>query len=220
MTMVTLALDASTYAASVAVLRDGAVLAECDVAMRGADEERLFPAVMDALAESGVAMTAIDRVVCGDGPGSFTSLRIAASIAKGLARSVDAALYALPSALLLVAGARPALPPGRYLVAIDAMRGDVYASVVDVTESRITPAGPTFLVPRADAVSEAAAHDSTVIGPDETPRRVPHARGAAALGTALSWPPPVPRQSWEPAYGRLAEAQVVWERVHGRPLET
>jgi tRNA threonylcarbamoyladenosine biosynthesis protein TsaB len=29
---------------------------------------------------------------------------------------------------------------------------------------------------------------------------------------------PVDRARWEPAYGRLAEAQVKWEAAHGRPL--
>ena len=29
---------------------------------------------------------------------------------------------------------------------------------------------------------------------------------------------PVDLASWEPAYGRLAEAQVRWESTHGRPL--
>jgi tRNA threonylcarbamoyladenosine biosynthesis protein TsaB len=30
---------------------------------------------------------------------------------------------------------------------------------------------------------------------------------------------PVDLASWEPDYGRLAEAQVRWEAAHGRPLE-
>jgi tRNA threonylcarbamoyladenosine biosynthesis protein TsaB len=31
---------------------------------------------------------------------------------------------------------------------------------------------------------------------------------------------PVNLASWEPDYGRLAEAQVRWEAAHGRPLTT
>jgi tRNA threonylcarbamoyladenosine biosynthesis protein TsaB len=31
---------------------------------------------------------------------------------------------------------------------------------------------------------------------------------------------PVAVDSWEPAYGRLAEAQVQWEARHGTPLPT
>jgi tRNA threonylcarbamoyladenosine biosynthesis protein TsaB len=29
---------------------------------------------------------------------------------------------------------------------------------------------------------------------------------------------PVDIDTWEPQYGRLAEAQVKWEAAHGRPL--
>ena len=71
----TLALDASTYAGSVAVLRGRAVLAECTVAMRGEREERLMPAVAEALAEVGASPRDVAEVVCGGGPGSFTNLR-------------------------------------------------------------------------------------------------------------------------------------------------
>ena len=79
--MITLALDASTYAGDVAVLIESTVLAEAATAMKGATEERLMPAVADTLARAGVSVRDIDRVVCGAGPGSFTSLRIAGAIA-------------------------------------------------------------------------------------------------------------------------------------------
>ena len=93
----TLALDASTYAGSVAVLRGARVVAERTVAMRGEHEERLMPAVVAALGEAGAVPRAVARVVCGAGPGSFTSLRIAASIAKGVAEGSGATLLAVPS---------------------------------------------------------------------------------------------------------------------------
>jgi tRNA threonylcarbamoyladenosine biosynthesis protein TsaB len=111
--MITLALEASTYIGSVAVIRDGAVVAARETAMRGVHEERLMPAVAEALAEAGVAPNAIDRVACGEGPGSFTSLRIAGAIAKGLALSANAPLHPVSSLLLIVGGAEPAVPPGR-----------------------------------------------------------------------------------------------------------
>src|ERR1043166_1736445 len=73
-----LVIDASTYRGSVAVLRAGSVLSAGERAMRGADSEALMPAVVLALDAAGVAIGELDRVVCGGGPGSFTSLRIAA----------------------------------------------------------------------------------------------------------------------------------------------
>ena len=216
--MITLALEASTYAGSVAVIRDGAVVAERDTAMRGEREERLMPAVADALTAAGVAPNAIDRVVCGAGPGSFTSLRIAAAIAKGLALVAGAPLYPVSSLMLLVAGARPVLPPGRYVAALDAMRGDVFAAAFTVTDEAIAAESPTSIVARTEREAFAREHSARLIGPDESHAVAPHARGAVLLGGRVDWPVPADLRAWEPDYGRLAEAQVRWEAAHGRAL--
>lgn len=221
-TPVLLAIDASTYAGSAALVRGSTVLAECTVAMRGEREERLMPAIAALLDEAGLGREAIGAVVCGAGPGSFTSLRIAASIAKGLAVSLDRPLYAVSSLLLVVAGAQPTLPAGRYAVLVDAMRRELYAVMVEVRSGeapRITTA--VSLVADADATAYAAAAGATAVGPAIGAGTAPHARGVARLGApGVAGSPLVPADIalWEPDYGRLAEAQVKWEAAHGRPL--
>jgi hypothetical protein len=55
--MITLAIDASTYAGDAAVLDGSRVLAEETVAMKGADCERLMPAIASVL----VLCAAADR---------------------------------------------------------------------------------------------------------------------------------------------------------------
>lgn len=177
-----------------------------------------MPAVADALAEAGVAPNAIDRVVCGEGPGSFTSLRIAGAIAKGLALSANAPLYPVSSLLLIVAGSESPLAPGRYVAALDAMRGDVFACVFAVTDTAITAESPTTIVPRASFPEFAREHAARATGPAEATAVAPHARGVATLGTLVPWPSPADLATWEPNYGRLAEAQVKWEAAHGRAL--
>ena len=126
----TLVLEAATYAGSAAVLRDGALLGERSVAMRGREHEALMPAVADLLAELDIHPTSLGRIVCGAGPGSFTSLRIAGAIAKGLALAAVCPLVPVSSLALLVA-AREGLVPGRYLAAIDALRGEHYVALFD-----------------------------------------------------------------------------------------
>ncbi len=128
--MITLALDASTYTGDVAVLRGTELLAETTTAMKGAHEERLMPAVQQTLAAAGVEVGQLDRVVCGAGPGSFTSLRIGGAIAKGIATGIGKPLYAVPSMALIAGGA--GLAPGRYLVAIDALRSEFYVGLYDI----------------------------------------------------------------------------------------
>ena len=80
-----LAVDAATYSGSVAVLRGRQLLDEGEVVMRGATEERLMPAIVDVLGRAAVDVADLDGVACGAGPGSFTSLRIAGALAKGIA---------------------------------------------------------------------------------------------------------------------------------------
>ncbi|MHB0963488.1 MAG: tRNA (adenosine(37)-N6)-threonylcarbamoyltransferase complex dimerization subunit type 1 TsaB [Gemmatimonadaceae bacterium] len=211
----TLALDASTYLGTVAVLRDGVVVAAREALMRGEHEERLMPAVLAALADARAVPRDVARVVCGAGPGSFTSLRIAAGIAKGVAHGASVPLFAVSSLALVVAGADPALPPGRYIAALDAMRGERYAQTIEVlADGRVVTDGASALA----TTEQLAATGDRVVGPLEPGVLAPHARGVAAMLAACLEAGPVDLDAWEPSYGRLAEAQVRWEAAHGRPL--
>jgi tRNA threonylcarbamoyladenosine biosynthesis protein TsaB len=217
--MLVLALDASTYSGSVALLRDNSVVGEAVVAMRGEHEERLMPAVAALLADHQIGVDELQAVACGAGPGSFTSLRIAASIAKGLSVAREIPLLVAPSPLLVVAGARPTLGAGKYVVALDAMRGDFFGQAVDVsTEGVVTP-GESWRESRAELEQQAARIGASIVGPVESIPMPPHARGFAVLirdGIAR----PAEMTTWEPDYGRKAEAQVRWEAAHGRELGT
>jgi tRNA threonylcarbamoyl adenosine modification protein YeaZ len=227
---IVLALDASTSAASVAVLRGGAVVVTRAAAMRGADEERLMPAVAAALADAGVPAGALAAIVCGGGPGSFTSLRIAGAIAKGLATVWDCALVAAPS--LALAAAAAASGAGRRLVVLDAMRGERYAAVVTLEaragEQGLAVVGYDYLGVHAGDALAALAAEHRVEGVIDAGAGDATADGAAAFAIALDGrrvgPPaaltlaPVDLALWEPDYGRKAEAQVKWEAQHGREL--
>ena len=218
---VTLAIDASTYRGTVAVLRGERVLAEGDAAMRGEQEERLMPLVARVLAEAGLDAAALDQVVCGEGPGSFTSLRIAGAIAKGIATSRGIPLHGVSSLLLVVAAARPALPEGAYVCVADAMRGDCYATDVYVAGGGVIVHETSVRMLRPDQFDAERAHQRRIVGPNVAGVDLelwPHARGAAADLLRLSGERPVSLDAWEPAYGRLAEAQVKWEAAHGRAL--
>lgn len=211
--MITLALDASTYVGTAAA-RDGAdTLAFGEAAMRGRDAEQLFPLVLDVLGRAGVGLADVGEIVCGAGPGSFTSLRIAASIAKGIAIGRDIRIRAVSSLCLIVAG-QPEATPGRYLAAIDALRGEHYAQLVDRTAGEVRALDEPTLVPSSGLPARAAAADAQLAGPGLTLDWPPHARGAfvVAVGAAVDL------ASWEPDYGRKAEAQARWEAAHGRAL--
>jgi tRNA threonylcarbamoyladenosine biosynthesis protein TsaB len=224
----TIALEGATYEGSVALLRESEVVAERTLraeagetsrAVRG---ERLMPAVAECIMEAGVKRGDIARVVCGSGPGSFTSLRVAGSVAKGLAAGYGVELYAVSSLLLTVTGAQPPLPIGEYLSVLDAMRGEFFATrIVLRLGGAAIQAEPSALISAAqlaDIVQRERA--LRIIGPGQQIDAHPHARGVAPMLAEIVRIGPVNLASWEPDYGRLAEAQVRWEAAHGRPLTT
>jgi len=220
--MITLALDASTYAGDVAILDGTRVLAEESVAMKGAEHERLMPAIASALTHACVDIDAVGRVVCGAGPGSFTSLRIAGAIAKGIASGVGVPLFALPSMALIAGGAD--VRRGRYLTVVDALRGEAYIALFEIEDANtLVEIAPARLVPSAEVDVIAAEHGALTISPSRDLGTIvshPCARAVARLESWISARGPVNLSTWEPAYGRLAEAQVRWETTHGRPLPT
>ena len=214
-----LAIDAALAAGgTVAVIRAGTVVAERETAMRGETSERLMPAIADALAEARATPCDLDRVVCGAGPGSFTSLRIAASLAKGLCVAARIPLFQVSSLALIVAGTRPAPAAGRYLAAIDALRGEHFTQLVEWNGSVVTGTGALTRHPSEALTVEAQRQAAVAIGPGMPLNALPHARGVAAMKALLATDSPVDLESWEPWYGRPAEAQARWEAAHGRPL--
>ncbi len=203
---VTLVLEAAAEG-SVAIVQDGGVRFRAQVPMRGIAEDRLFPAVVEGLGLAG-GVEALTRVVCGSGPGSFTSLRVAAGIAKGLCAGRALPLYAVSSLALAV----PGLAPGRYLVTLDALREECFAAAFAWDGQRLSTLATERIVSRADLAATAAAHDAVTVSAHPLAEHiVPLLPGVLATG-------PVDRAHWEPSYGRLAEAQVRWEAAHGRPL--
>ncbi|HEY6828303.1 MAG TPA: tRNA (adenosine(37)-N6)-threonylcarbamoyltransferase complex dimerization subunit type 1 TsaB [Gemmatimonadaceae bacterium] len=218
--MIALVIDASTYDGDVAVIDDARVLAERRTVMRDALHERLMPAVAEALESAAVDIARLDRVVCGAGPGSFTSLRIAASIAKGIAMATDTPLFAVSSLALLAGGVE--LSPGRYVAALDALRGEFYVALFDVDASHaLIELEPARLIAADQLESLAASFGAAIVTPSDIPgavRATPRARAALKLRHLVERGGHVDVGAWEPAYGRLAEAQVRWEAAHGVPL--
>ncbi len=218
--MITLALDASTYRGTVAVLDDQRLLVETSAPMRGKDAEMLMPAVEKALRDAGSSVKSVQRVVCGGGPGSFTSLRIAASIAKGIAVGRAVPLFAVSSLALIVAGNVSDGPrgPRRYLAALDAMRGESYVAEFEHEAGVVRPVGDMRLVSSAGVAAECAVSGARAVGPELPEQWQPHARGLVLLLDTVVSHGPVNLAGWEPVYGRMAEAQAKWEAAHGRTL--
>jgi tRNA threonylcarbamoyladenosine biosynthesis protein TsaB len=121
---------------------------------------------------------------------------------------------------LLIGGAN--VRAGRYLAAIDALRGEFYIALYDVeADARVSEIEPARLVPADDVERVATELGAKIVGPSAFTNSVvatPRARGVARVEALVQSRGPVDTGSWEPSYGRLAEAQVRWESSHGKPL--
>ena len=211
--MITLALDASTYVGTVAVFDGEVLLAAGEAAMRGKDSERLMPLVIETLRRASIDVSRVGRVACGAGPGSFTSLRIAASIAKGIAAGRGVPLVPVSSLGLVVAANAPD-GAHRYLAVLDALRDESYVQVLEVAGSVVRPLDEPRVAPRRSVPDLAGAQGAQLAGPGLANDWLPHARGALRLPIGAA----ADLAGWEPDYGRKAEAQARWEAEHGRPL--
>lgn len=189
-------------------------------------DDRLTPAVVPVLTGADGLVGPVGGVVCGEGPGSFTSLRIAASLAKGLAMAWGCPLYAVSSLLLAVPDDAV---PGPVVITMDALRGERFCLQAEVRpdgfvtasggvarESVDAPMAPNAVSTAPPADNAVHAH-ATLVHVDVERGVVPRASRSVSL-SALRTLVPVDLDAWEPSYGRLAEAQVQWERTHGRPL--
>jgi tRNA threonylcarbamoyladenosine biosynthesis protein TsaB len=123
--MVTLALDTSTSVGSVAIGRGGEVLAESLLRARATHSEAVLPEVHRLLTDSGTSASDLQAVVVGGGPGSFTGVRIAASLAKGICHARGIELFSFSSLEAVAAGSRC---EGPVCAMFDARRGQVYAA--------------------------------------------------------------------------------------------
>lgn len=122
-----LALDTSTEACSVALLLDGELRMRFELTERS-HAELVLPMVESLLEEAGVALTDLDGLAFGRGPGAFTGLRIASGVVQGLA--LGAGLRVAPvSSLAAVAEQLPAADGEPLLACNDARMGEVYWAV-------------------------------------------------------------------------------------------
>lgn len=91
-----LALDTSTECASVALSINGKISSIEQGAQRQ-HAHYLLPMIEQLLKDAGCSLDQLDAIVYGRGPGSFTGLRIACSVAKGIAHAKDLPLYPVSS---------------------------------------------------------------------------------------------------------------------------
>lgn len=161
-----LAIDSSTEVMSIALSRAGATwVFEGEGGAQAS--QRLLPEVLGLLQRAGTPLAALDAIGFGRGPGAFTGLRSACSVAQGLALGAGKPVLALDSLLLVAQDALDDLGDAAAdcWVAMDARMDEVYAAHYRFDGERwAVAAAPMLCRPEALEASWADAPPRCVAG--------------------------------------------------------
>lgn len=232
-----LAIETSSLVSSVALLHEQTLRAELTIQARLTHSEQLMPHIADMLEKASVPKTAIDAVAVSIGPGSFTGLRIGMASAKGLSFGWNVPLIGIETPTALAWNFIGAKDP--VCVLIDAQKGNVYMSLYEWQGMHLQELEPVQVAPLTEVLAQLATlgkavvfcGDGSLLGRTQIEAASPQFRlapptmvipraGSLALAAdeRYSRQDVDDRMTLTPAYKRRSEAEVLWEKRHGRAL--
>jgi len=96
----------------------------------------LIPAIQGLLREAGLSLDVLDAIVFGNGPGSFTGLRTACSVAQGLALGADRPVLAVETLMAVAEDARQRAGAQQVVALLDARMDEVYVGAYQWHDGR------------------------------------------------------------------------------------
>jgi len=200
--MTILGVEFSSPQRSVA-LRRGETLVEAQE--MGGRQTAALAMIEKVLAEADTSRTAVDTLVVGLGPGSYTGIRAAIALAQGWQLASGVKLLGVSSVEAIIARAQAEGLTGQVSVVIDAQRTEFYLATYAVTAAGWTEFEPLHIVPLAE-IQARAANGALLVGP-EIDRWIPGGRvifPSAAILAELAGPRKdfLPGEKLEPIYLR------------------
>ena len=183
-----LAFDTATPAVTVALRGDEGVLAEHTEVDARRHGELLAPGIEKVLAAAGRARTELTGVAVGVGPGPFTGLRVGLMTARALGDALEIPVHGVCTLDILAAEVMSAAQgpgsaaDGRFAVATDARRREVYWATYDAAGRRETDPfvdRPAEIAERLTGLAVAGQ------GPRLYPEQFPHALEPALPSAAV-----------------------------------
>jgi tRNA threonylcarbamoyladenosine biosynthesis protein TsaB len=134
LSMFTLALETSTDAGSVALLKDQSVLSLREWRREKSHSELVTATIQECLTEASISAKQLNRIAVGHGPGSFTGIRIAINAAKTLSYSSGCSIFATNTFRTLAEPARLQKLP--VLGLINAHKNLIYVAAIDLSSGK------------------------------------------------------------------------------------
>ncbi|MBK9338917.1 MAG: tRNA (adenosine(37)-N6)-threonylcarbamoyltransferase complex dimerization subunit type 1 TsaB [Lewinellaceae bacterium] len=146
-----LLIETATEVCSAAIAVDGQVVALAEDLNQPNHAARLTLLIRECTQHAGIGLADLDAVAVSRGPGSYTSLRTGASVAKGICYALDKPLLAVDTLQALAAASlqkMAAQNSGESLLLapmIDARRMEVWTALYDAHLCEVAPAQPLIL---------------------------------------------------------------------------
>ncbi|MBN2668416.1 MAG: tRNA (adenosine(37)-N6)-threonylcarbamoyltransferase complex dimerization subunit type 1 TsaB [Bacteroidales bacterium] len=122
-------IETSTHICSVSLSKNGQLIELEESHEDKTHAELLTVFIDDVLKRAGIKANELSAVAVCEGPGSYTSLRIGASVAKGICYGLNIPLIAIPSLKSMAYGASQKYPDQLLCPMIDARRMEVYTAL-------------------------------------------------------------------------------------------
>lgn len=219
--MITLSFDTATPAPSLALVRDGEVVGERQIAAQVGAGRRVAEEIHALLVGASQSLDAVDRIVVGIGPGGFTGIRIGIATALGLGQARDIPVVGVSTLETLARGlVDPGGPEVTLVPVIDARRNEVFTAAYRAEGDRLLETAEARALPIPEVAAFLAALDGPVVIAgdgvarlDDDARAVPGVtvdadRGAVRAALAVGLADSGHARPASPVYLRLPDAEV------------
>ena len=133
-----LGIETSTKNCSVALFKDGIVLAEKEHISDGyTHAEQLTLFIQDVFDSANITLNKVEAIALSMGPGSYTGLRIGTSTAKGLCYALDIPFISISTLKAMAFTMAKSKNSGIYCPMIDARRMEVFSALYDVNNKQV-----------------------------------------------------------------------------------
>jgi len=133
-----LAIETSSERGSLA-LQCGDEITAVEIAGGRGQSALLMPSLDRLLSDAGISVAALDAIVLGCGPGSFTGVRLAAAVAQGIAMAADLGIVPVSSLAALAQHALRERVCRHVLACVDARMSEVYWAEYAVAGGVVEP---------------------------------------------------------------------------------
>lgn len=147
-----LAIETSTEVCSLALYQEGRVY-HLEAFMPREHSQRLLPMVSELLDQASTTLSACQAIAFGRGPGSFTGLRIAASVAQGLAFGLGVPVIPVSTLAAIAHATAKQYPKQCYVATLDARMQELYWAVYEMRDQALVETQTEQLSSLADLQS-------------------------------------------------------------------